>query len=88
MGCHQAKNHKLVLRLPHTLQVHLQTGEEHDVEHAYLAKQLEGVVALEDIETVFAHQHSRKYHADDMGYPQLTHDDGGKQDDAEHDEKY
>ena len=34
----QTKNHIMIFRLPHTLHVHLKSGQEHDVEHAYLAE--------------------------------------------------
>ena len=83
----QTKNHIMIFRLPHTLHVHLKSGQEHDVEHAYLAEKLKGVITLEDVEPIFSHQYTCKHHSYDMGNPQLTHDDGCQQDDAEHDEE-
>ena len=71
-----------------SLHVHLQAGKEHNIVHAHFAEELEGVVAHQDVESVLAHEHTRQHHTYDMRYAQLAHDDGGKQDDAQHHKKH
>ena len=72
----------------HSLDVHLQSGEEHDVIQTHLAEQLERTVALQDIESVFAHHHSGENHPHDMWDTQLAHDYRSRENDEEHHEEY
>ena len=65
----------------HTLHIHLESGQEHDVVKAYPAKELERVVANQNIETILADGDTRKYHSDDMRNTQFTHHDRSKQND-------
>ena len=71
----QAEDQKTVGVLLHTLQVHLQAGEEHDIIKTHPAEQLEGVIALQDIKAIRTYGDARHHHTDDMGNPQLSHDD-------------
>ena len=68
----------------HTLHVHLQGGEEHDVVESHLAEQLERCISFQNVQSVFAHEDTRQHHSDDMGDSEFTHDDRGKEDDEEH----
>ena len=86
-GGEQSEDDKAARVLLHALHVHLESGEEHDVEHPHFSEQFEGVVTFQDIEAIFAYYDAGEHHADDMGDAQLAHDDGGKQDDAQHDEE-
>ena len=70
--------------LLHALHVHLQTCEEHDVVESHSAEELEGVVALKDVESVFSDQDARQYHTDDMRDTQLTHHDRSKENNQQH----
>ena len=57
----------------HTLQVHLETGKEHDVVEAHAAEDLKGDVAFKDIESILADDDTCQYHADDVRNTQLAH---------------
>ena len=50
----------------HTLQIHFETCQEHDVVETHTAEDLKGDVSLEDIETVLADNDARQHHADDV----------------------
>ena len=84
----QTENHELEPPPHDVLQVHLQSGEEHDVEHAHLPEELEGGVPLENVEPVAADGDARQHHTYYMRYAQASHDDRGEKDDAEHDKEY
>ena len=68
----------------HTLHVHLQGGEEHNVVESHLAEQLERCISFQDVQSVFTHEDTRQHHSDDMRNSEFTHDDRGKEDDEEH----
>ena len=70
------------------LQVHLQTGQEHDVVDTHLAEQLETAVALQDVETILAYHHAGQNHTDDVGDAQAAQEDRCKEYDHEHQEEY
>ena len=74
--------------LLHALQVHLQSRQEHDVQQTHLAEQLERRVAHQHVQPVLSDDHARQHHADDVRNAQLAHDDGGKQDNHQHDKEY
>ena len=73
--------------LLHALDVHLQSGEEHDVIESYASEELEGAVALQNVQAELPDEHTCQYHANDMRNPEFTHDDRGKQDDEQHHEE-
>ena len=68
----------------HTLHVHFQGGEEHNVVESHLAEQLERCISFQNVQSVFAHEDTRQHHSDDMRDSEFTHDDRGKEDDEEH----
>ena len=70
-----------------TLHVHFQSCEEHDVVESDSPEELEGVVTLQDIQPVLANEHTRQHHTDDMGNPQLTHNDRCREDNQQHHEE-
>ena len=69
------------------LHVHLKTGQEHDVVEAHAAEDLEGDVALKDVQAVFADDDACQHHTDDVRDAQLTHDNRRKEHDQQHDEE-
>ena len=68
-------------------EVHLESGEEHDVVDAHLAEEFETAVAGEDVESVLADDGTREDESDEVGDMQSCEDDGGEQDNAQHDEE-
>ena len=70
--------------LLHTLHIHLQSGEEHDIVKAHATEEFKGVVALQDMETVLADGDTCKHHTDDMRNAQFAHHNRGKQNDHQH----
>ena len=72
--------------LPHALKVHLQSREEHYVEQSHPSEQLEGVVADEDVQSVFADDNAGEHHANEVWYAQLPHD-YRREEDNQHDDK-
>ena len=99
MDAHQHPHHKRNGEGQHTehqrpapvllqvLQVHFQTGKEHDVVDTHLSEQLETAVALQDVETVLTDNHTGQNHADDVGDTQAAQQDRGKEDDHQHQEE-
>ena len=70
------------------LQVHFQTGKEHDVVDTHLAEELETAVPLQDVEAILADDHPRQNHADDVRNTQAPQDDGRKKDNHQHQKEY
>ena len=71
----------------HTLRVHLQSSEEHDVVKSYTSKEFKGVVALQNIKAILPDDDTCEHHTDDMRNTQFTHHDRGKQNDHQHHKK-
>ena len=71
----QAEDGHLRNVLAQSVHVHLQRSQEHDVVEANLAEQLERVVALQNVQSVLAHEHAGEHHSDDVRNAQLAHDD-------------
>ena len=88
---HEAREQSEDKELPrvalHALQVHLQSGEEHNVVEAHAAEDLKRDVALQDVESVFSDGDTGQHHSDDVGDAQLAHDDRRKQDNHQHHEE-
>ena len=80
----QSEDDELQPLLLQVAEVHLQSGQEHDVEQAHLAEEFERGVTLQDVQSVFAHSHTRQHHTDDVGDAQFAADDGRQKNDAEH----
>ena len=74
--------------LPQVLQVHFQTGKEHDVINSHLSEQFEAAVTFQNVESVLTDYHSSQNHTNDMGNPQPSQQNGGKENDHQHKEKY
>ena len=83
----KTENQETSLVFLHTLHVHLQSGQEHDVVQSHTPEKLKRRVAFQNVEAILPHKHTRQHHADDVRNAQLAHDDGGKQNDAEHDKE-
>ncbi len=84
----KSEEQKLAPALLYVLNVHLQSGEKHDVEQTHASEQFKGAVALKDIQSVLAHNYACEHHSDDVGYAQARHDDRCKQYDAQHHKEY
>ena len=84
----QAIDKQSRLVLFHAFHIHLQCSEEHDVIESHLSEELKRRVALQDIQSVFAYEHTCQHHTDDVRDTEFTHDDRGKEDDEEHYEEY
>ena len=54
----QSEDDELQPLLLQVAEVHLQSGQEHDVEQAHLAEEFERGVTLQDVQSVFAHSHT------------------------------
>ena len=84
----EAEQERLGKILLQVLQVHFQTGQEHDIIDTHLAEQLETTVPFQDIETILAYHHPGQNHADDMGDTQASQHDRSKKDNHQHQEEY
>ena len=83
----QTERQELIGVLLQAFQVHLQSGEEHDIVETYTAKDLERHVALQDIETIMSHGDTCQYHADDVRDAQFAHHNRCKENDKQHHEE-
>ena len=83
----QTKAHHLPAVVLQSVHVNLQSGKKHDVIKPHLAEKLKTAVSLQNVQSVFANQHTGKHHSDNMRNAQLAHDDGGKQDNTQHHEE-
>ena len=72
---------------PHSLEIHLQTGEEEDVVESYIAEEPKAVAVFEDVKSVGADEHSGKDQPHDVRYSEFSHYNRCEQNDAEHNEK-
>ena len=80
----QTEDHKRTGLFLHTLHIHLQTCQEHDIIESHPPEQFEGVVTFQDIEAILADDHTRQHHPDDMRNAQFTHHDRRNKDNHQH----
>ena len=83
----QTEDQKLSGLAPDTLQVHLETGQEHDIVESDASEDLEGDIALQDVQTIFTDDDTRQYHTNDVRNAQFTHDNRRKENNHQHDEE-
>ena len=83
----QAKNQELSGFALDTFHIHLETGQEHDVIKTDASEDLEGDVAFQNVQTIFANDDTRQYHANDVRNAQFTHDNRRKKNNHQHDEE-
>ena len=83
----QTEHNRLVPVLLEVVHVHLHAREKHDVQESDVAEKLETAVADNDVEPVFADDHTRENHADYVRDAQLAEYYRRKKDYAQHDEE-
>ena len=67
--------------------IHLQSGQEHDVVDAHLAKEFETAVAFKHIKAMLAYQYTGQYQSDNVRDTQPAQQHGGEQNHGQHKEK-
>ena len=74
----------MATKRPH---VHLQAGKKHYVIDTYLPKESKGVIAFQNVKSVFPDQHSSQDEPYDMRQPQSSEGDWNQQYYEEHHEE-
>ena len=69
---------------PEVVHVDLHRRQKHEVEYSHLPEDLEGGIALEKVEAVWAYGHSGQDQSHHVGYPQAPEHYGSREDKQKH----
>ena len=86
--CVYAEDDAAGFYLAEVVEVHFESHQKHEVEQTHVPENLEAAVVGQHIEPVRAEECSRQNQADDVGNPQFIEQQGGEQDNRQHDKEY